>query len=894
MVVTTAAFGQDRRAEAEKLAADAEALLKAQTADSQKAAMKKYEDALAIWRELNEKTNEAETLQSIGLILQNTGDAARSNTYFEQAIAISHAVGDKAMEADSLISVGQNYSQLGDPKRSIETVTKALGLAREANNKKLEAIAVVTLGFTIDATGDKQGALNYYNQALPLVRAISDKPGEASVLINLGAVYYSLGETLRAVEFFKQSLPIIKELGDERREAVMYNNIAAAYESLGDKPQALENYSKGLVLRRRVGDRLGEASVLGNMAGAYDELGDRVKSRELYEQALSIFRELKAPGREATTLSNLGRLYFNMNDHQKSFDYFSQALPIRRDVGDIFGEARTLSNLAAVEKARGNFAESLRWSEATLTIFDSVRASLASQELRSAYFASVQEYYRFQIDLLMSMHAKQPEKGFDAMAIQTSERSRARSLLDSLSEAKIDIRQGIEPTLLDRERSLQKELSAKDKERRAMTSGPKAVAVEKEIQRIANDYQDLQAEIRTKSPRYAALTQPKPADVGSIQKMLEADTVLFEYSLGVERSYLWAISRSAIKSYTLPKRADIDAKARLFYESVKKENGSIETQKAAADLGKILIEPAAADIVNKRLAIVTDGSLGYVPFASLTTSASADPLIVDHEITYLPSASTLAVLRDDASGRVVPNKTIAVLADPVFDPKDTRVGRNAADIFEPAANTPLAKATRDVGITGVLPRLPGTRREAAAILSFVPENERKRSIDFEANLAAVTDPGLAQYRIVHFATHGFVNSVHPELSGIVLSLVDKTGNPQEGFLRLNDIYNLKLPADLIVLSACQTALGKEVKGEGLIGLTRGFMYAGAKRVVASQWAVDDQATSELMKHFYKAMLGDKKLRPAAALREAQIALLKNKRFSSPYYWSAFTIQGDWK
>ncbi len=888
-----AAFAQDRKAEADKAVADAEALLKQQTADSQKAAIKKYEDAITIWRELNEKTREAESLQSIGSILQNAGDASRSNEYYEKAIAISRAIANKAIEADSMLSVGQNYSQLGDPKRAIETVTKALSLAREINDKKLEAIAVVTLGFTVDATGDKQAALNYYNQALPLVRAINDRPGEASVLINLGAVYYSLGETLRAVELFKQSLPIIKDLGDERREAVMYNNIAAAYESLADKPQALENYGKGLTLRRKVGDRLGEASVLANMAGAYDELGERAKSLALYEQALSIFRELKAPAREANALSNLGRLYFNLNDHQKAFDHFMLALQIRRDIGDIFGNARTLSNLAAVEKARGNFTESLRWSEETLAIFDSIRASLASQELRSAYFASVQEYYRFHIDLLMGMHAKQPDKGFDAMAIQTSERSRARSLLDTLSEAKINIRQGIDQTLLDREKALQKELNAKDKERRSLTSGSKADSVEKEIQTIANLYQDLQAEIRTKSPRYAALTQPKPADVGEIQKMLDADTVLLEYSLGVERSYLWAISQNSIKSYTLPKRSEIDKKAKILYEGAKEANGPADSQKAAADLGKILIEPAAAEIGNKRLAIVTDGSLGYLPFAALTTLASANPLVADHEITYLPSASTLAALREDRAGQIAPTKTIAVLADPVFDTKDTRVGRTG-EIADPDANSMLAKATRDAGISGILPRLPGTRREATLILSFVPENERKRSIDFEANLAAANDPGLAQFRIIHFATHGIVNSVHPELSGIVLSLVDKTGKPQEGFLRLNDIYNLKLGADLIVLSACQTALGKEVKGEGLVGLTRGFMYAGAKRIVASQWAVDDQATSELMKHFYQGMLGEKKLRPAAALREAQIAMSKSKRFSAPYYWSAFTIQGEWK
>ena len=158
----------------------------------------------------------------------------------------------------------------------------------------------------------------------------------------------------------------------------------------------------------------------------------------------------------------------------------------------------------------------------------------------------------------------------------------------------------------------------------------------------------------------------------------------------------------------------------------------------------------------------------------------------------------------------------------------------------------------------------------------------------------VTSAEFGQYRIIHLATHGLLNSTHPELSGIVLSLVDQHGQPQDGFLRLHEIYNLKLPAELVVLSACQTALGKEVRGEGLVGLTRGFMYAGAPRVVASLWKVDDKATAELMKRFYQAMLGEQRMRPAAALRAAQVEMLKQKEWEDPYYWAAFVLQGEWK
>src|SRR6185369_16892010 len=193
----------------------------------------------------------------------------------------------------------------------------------------------------------------------------------------------------------------------------------------------------------------------------------------------------------------------------------------------------------------------------------------------------------------------------------------------------------------------------------------------------------------------------------------------------------------------------------------------------------------------------------------------------------------------------------------------------------------------------VIPRLPFTRQEATQLLALTPKNSSFGAIDFEANRETVLRGDLAQYRYVHFATHGLLDSERPGLSSLVLSMVDAKGEPQNGFLRANDIYNLKLPAELVVLSACQTGLGKEIKGEGLVGLTRGFIYAGAARVVVSLWNVNDQATAELMTMFYRKMLKQGQA-PAAALRAAQVEMWKQKQWQSPYYWAAFTMQGEWR
>jgi CHAT domain-containing protein len=350
----------------------------------------------------------------------------------------------------------------------------------------------------------------------------------------------------------------------------------------------------------------------------------------------------------------------------------------------------------------------------------------------------------------------------------------------------------------------------------------------------------------------------------------------------------------------------------------------------------MLLGPVAEQLKGKRLVIISDGVLQYVPFGALPVpferrkdeggrmkaeaensrasssfilhpSSFQRPLIVEHEIVNLPSASTLAVLRREMAGRKSAAKTVAVLADPVFQREDERVrrikARKKADelslnssglrILEPEVERSAWES--DVADAGrPIPRLPFTRREAEAILALVPDGEGMKALDFAASRAMATSAELGRYRMVHLATHGLLNSRHPELSGIVLSLVDERGRPQDGFLRLHEIYNLNLSADLVVLSACQTALGKEIKGEGLVGLTRGFMYAGASRVVASLWKVDDRATAELMKRFYQGMLGEDRLRPAAALRAAQVAMWKENRWKEPYYWAAFVLQGEWK
>ncbi|HXG67373.1 MAG TPA: CHAT domain-containing protein, partial [Blastocatellia bacterium] len=501
-----------------------------------------------------------------------------------------------------------------------------------------------------------------------------------------------------------------------------------------------------------------------------------------------------------------------------------------------------------------------------------------------------------------------------------------------LNEAGADIREGVAPALLARERELREQLNGKA-ERLSRLLGDKKMAAHveaarKELQAALTRHQEALAQIRASSPRYAALTQPAPLGLKEIQsQVLDPETILLEYALGKERSYLWAVTTDSLTSYTLPKQAEIEEAARRVYKAF--SSADAPDTDAAARLSRILLGPVAAQLGTKRLLVVAEGALQYIPFGALPVPAAQaagdrkqeagggqpstfnpsrpptpDPrplVIARHEVVMLPSATTLAVLRQEMAGREPAPQELAVLADPVFGSDDPRVALAAEARAQRATVAAVRPAGRELersaeemglGVSG-FERLLSTRREAEEILALAQAGRSLKALDFQASLTTATGPQLGQYRIIHFATHGLLNSRHPELSGLVLSLVDEHGQPQNGFLRAHEVYNMKLAADLVVLSGCQTALGKYVRGEGLVGLTRGFMYAGTPRVVASMWRVPDRATAELMKRFYTGLFKEG-LRPAAALRAAQVAMSKEKRWAAPYYWAAFTLQGEWR
>jgi CHAT domain-containing protein len=788
-------------------------------------------------------------------------------------------------------------------KQALEKYESALVIWHNLNDKLMEAFMLHEAGMIYGDIGLFQKALDAHLRAAVLYKELKLPRLEASVFVNIGWVYGELDDTQKRLEMYDRAAEIYRTVGDI--DPVLISNFGSTYARLGQYQRALDIHLRVLEMRRSTQDKPGLAITLSNIGDCYEHLGDKAKALDFFFQSLELMRQGTDHFYTAWALIHIGMVYHSMGQNEKALDYLNETLKIRQSINDRRGIALALFQIARVQRDRGNLSEARKRIEEALEVVEGLRTKIASQQLRASFFASMQQYREFYVDLLLRLHKENPSDSLVTAAFNASETGRARSLLELLREANTEIRHGVDPALLERERTLAESIADKAQAQMRLVSGEhteeQTKAVAKELAALTTDYEQVQSQIREASPQYAALVQPVPLTVAEIQqKVLDRETLLLEYSLGEEKSFLWAVTPDSIKTYELPNRAAIEPLARRVYGSLTARNGSVadaEYAKAAATLSQILLGPVAAELKNKRLLVVSDGVLQFVPFAVLPDPVATDsrPLIIDHEVATAPSASVVALLRQQTADRKPAPKALAVFADPVFSNDDSRVSIARLAHTNPADKNSSADVFRSMTESGLtnLRRLRFSRREADEIARLAASESRLEAVDFEANRKLAMSTEMGQYRVVHFATHGLINNQHSELSGIVLSLIDEQGKPQNGFLRLYDLYNLKLSADLVVLSACQTALGKEIKGEGLVGLTRGFMYAGAPRVIASLWQIDDRASAEFMKRFYQGMLVQK-LRPAAALRAAQISMQKDKRWNAPHYWAAFTLQGEWR
>jgi CHAT domain-containing protein/Tfp pilus assembly protein PilF len=861
------------RMEAQRLTTESYELFERRTAASNTEAIGKLEDAVTMWRQAADQHGELDALLRFSLLLRPVGRHRELVQHSKGALSLARKLNEPVAEAVALNQLGLATALLGDTQEGIELLEQSLAQWRATNNRHGEAFLLNQIGGVYGNAGDPDKAISYYRKTLELSRALNERELLGGALISMGSALCDTERAAEGAKLLEEALESYRAVKDTGNQAVVLQSVTACYMMQGEPAKALAALEEALVLSRKSGRTTAVASVLSSLGSYYLRTGDLERARDALAEALQLRKQMAIPSAEA------------------------------------MAEAR----VAEVELRAGHFEVALRRSTAALDLLESVRSRIGARDTRAARMATAQQLYSTRIEILRRMHELQPGKGYDSQALHTSELARARGLLDLLNEARVDVREGVPEELLSRERELFGALEKKAAEQRALlTKAAHPVqreSVADQYRTLLSEYEASHARILKTSTRYAEIADPRPLTVDRIQhELLDPDTILLEYFVGPEQSYVWAVSTDAVAMYPLGSTKPIAAAATAVYRGLigrQSRQGKASTESAAAvfngsaaTLSELILQPVKHHLSRSRWLVVAHGPLHYVPFATLPLPDCPGERVVEHhEIVYLPSASTLELLRQERKRRATADQTLMVMADPVFERSDPRLHLRKPGVanvvsrsrtIERMAETSPAKGSEP---GWEVSRLPFTRREASSILAVAPRSGVKLAADFDASRETVLSGELVRYRYVHFATHGFYDSDFPELSGLVLSLVDSRGRPQNGFFRLHDIYKLKLSAELVVLSACQTGLGKHIRGEGLVGLTRGMLYAGAARVAASLWNVDDAATAELMQYFYEGML-QRDMAPAAALRAAQLRMLRSKRWSDPYYWAAFVMQGE--
>lgn len=885
-------------------------------------AEKQLTDAIRLFKE-HEADRDSSSINAYGEALSNQGEVSyakgdflKSSREFEEALRIF--TNNRKGEARARLFRSYIAGGAGDLEKALNEMTRAHDLYKAINNKKGEGLALIALGLW-HSSRDIEKSIEYHKEALKIFRSIGDRHSEGVALNAIGQGYQFLDEQKLALDSYEEALRVFEDIGSSDGISTSSFKIARMHAIAERFEQAIAYYDRCLKVSRAAGKIRTEGFALNEIASVYVKQGLNERTAAQYQKVLSFFESIGDLRGQATALNSYGDFLRQLGKNQKALELYNRALPLSEKVGNEDVLTATLYNLALIHLRLGTADAALPFIQQSLTVIENLRSSVRSPEFRASYFSGVQRHYELCIEILTQLDKLRPGQGFGAQALLMGEKNRSRMLLDMVNESRANIREGAAKELLDQEKRLQglirlqaqyrMEVSLREKNSAEITE------VENDLSRLRKEYQEVEAQLRQQNPRLSALEETAPLTLEQIQHELrDNNTMLLEYSLGDERSYLWAVTSSSFQTYELPGRQTIEAAARECYKLITTRQGPIDDPNnlQAADsrdleirrkLGDMLLGPLAGQLGNKRLLVVTQGALQYVPFDALVppnaptiNDKSNVPLLETNEVVVLPSVSTLIAIRSARHHSSSSSKLLAVLADPVFSASDDRIrsGPNEPAVAKAAGEKTesLPQAPAILIRDGALVRLPHASEEADAISNIAPWGTTMVAKGFDASRETAMSSAVGQSQIIHFATHGFLNSEHPELSGLVFTTTDRNGVKTNGLMPLHDIYSLDLSAELTVLSACQTALGKEIKGEGLVGLAHGFMAAGSKSVVASLWKVDDRATAVLMADFYESML-QKGMPPAAALRTAKLKMMRDKQWSAPYYWAGFELQGEY-
>ena len=797
---------------------------------------------------------------------------------------------------------------------ALENAEKSLQFAISAGNRQVTALARIAVGIMKSKLGKKQEALRIFLESERQFPEGVNAIEKGDMFNYLAKIYSDFDELDLAESYHSKALDIYRNEGNLFAELALLPKLGMMKFSNGHKEPGLAFFELGFTLARRLKSDF-HLAVLDQDLGALYLQHDLAKALCHSQKALTSFEKIGIHQQFPLIQNRIGIIHQRRGEFLLARQFFQKSLQFSRESKNKVVETEALQHLAEISFGEGNLDAALNEVTESVALTETLHEDLGNAALRRTYFSAVHDRYELLINILMQRHKESPFGGFDIQALQAADRARARILLDTLrfAESSDAFQSNSNGNLYTKISELNVTLNLKtDALSRLLSNGGNETEIKEldsDILRIETQLGQERLALQRENPMYSVLSNPQPIEMEDFAiKHLGSDSVLLQYALGNDESYLWVVSKSEVSSFVLPAREQIESRIEklrsLLNQGSMLPNEAVDVfQKRVADaeaeylreartLSNELLGQAADKLTGKRLIVVADGKIHYFPLAALPfpNSASDDPILLTNEVVYEPSAAALMIIKKISASGKVPEKDLFLVSDPVYSKIDDRLEQNGGP------NTGFVATVlgnfRSFDSLESLPRLPASLEEAKSITDVVGSAATTGHTGFEANRENILNAGIGDYKVIHFATHGLLDEKRPELSGIALSLFDEAGKQQDGgFIRLQDVYGMDLNADLVVLSACDTGLGKEIKGEGLMSLNNAFLQAGAQSVVSSLWRVDDSVTKVLMTDFYRGIVSGN-LTSSEALRQAQIKLRSDPRFSSPFYWASFTAQGN--
>ena len=823
-------------------------------------AIQTWQLALEIYRTIKDRKGEATILNNLGTAYENFGQYQKAIDFYQQSLAITTQISDRKGEAMALSNLGGAYDSLGQYQKAIELYQQALAIQKQIGHRYGEATSLNNLGLAYNNIGQYQKAIEFYQQALAIQKQIDDREGESISLNNLGLASDNLGQYQKAIVFYQQSLAIKKQIGDRNGEARSLNNLGAIYKNLGQYQKAIDFYQQSLAIKKQIGDRDGEATSLNNLGLVYDYLGQYQKAIDFYRQSVAIAKQIGESSIEARSLNNLGAAYERLGQYQKAIDFYGQALEMQEKIGDRQGEAKSINNLGVVYKNLRQYQRAIDLHQQSLAIKKQIgdrQGEATSLNNLGVDFNQLGQteisilFYKQSVNVFESI--RQSLKGLreeEQQSFTNTIASSYRNLADLLLKQG-RIMEALQILDLLKVQELEeyfKNIKGSDRSaqgvrllepEKAISDKLLAVSLDnsKEINsQLAKQIQQLPKSEINKVPEY-------------LQKIPQGTALLYPLILG-DRIEIILFSPNSIPISRTVRISQKELETLVIdFRSGLLDSGSEDVKEPAAKLYKLLIKPIETELTQAKVTTTLyapDGILRYIPLAALYDSKQwlAEKYRISNLITYS-------------------------LFD--FAPKLKTQPNILAGAFGGKANE---KKFEQIG-------LPATIKEVQAIANSFQNSVTLIEDQFSRQ---AIEAKFKNHNILHLATHAKFNVGVPDNSFIIFGNGDK--------IRLNEISDWQIPnIDLIILSACQTGIGKLGDGVEVLGFGYQVQKAGAKNAIASLWSVNDEGTQALMEAFYRELKkGD--VTPTEALHRAQFALIKSPKYNHPNYWSAFFAIGN--